>query len=260
MAKKGDNTLQAAEEYGRQGLFDAAAQAYHEAAAHYKDIQDFTRQAEAFTLLGEMFKNSLSDYERALESFQQSLRVRQIYGLKRLSNEYYNVAEQQNYLGRLEEAKDNLERARHAAKREGDHQTLSKALILLGDILVEEGYLDEAENNLRICLEMVTEQGDDPLIANVQSSIGLLLGCRNRWEQAMNACQSALEHAERTTDPETTGKALLRFGQVLWMSGDHVAARKYLDRAQQIAVETHLRILQQTATDWLSRCGTETKR
>jgi tetratricopeptide (TPR) repeat protein len=257
MAKKGDKKFLAAEEYCRQGLYEAAAKAYHEAAADFKEDQDFAQQAEAFTSLGEMYEEMLSDYQRALESFQQSLRVRQIYGLKHLSNEYYHVAEQQNYLGQLQEAKDNLERARHAAKRERDHQTLGKALILLGDILVEEGYLDEAEENLRTCLEMVTEMGDDPLIATVQSSIGLLLSCRNKHDEAINACQSALEHAEKTTDLETTGRALLRFGQVLWMAGDHAAAQKHLDRAQQMAAETNSRILQQTATDWLSRCDAE---
>jgi len=257
MVKNGDKKFLAAEEYRRQGLYEAAAEAYHEAADDFKEDQDFTQQAEAFTSLGEMYQRMLSDYEHALESFQKSLRVRQIYGLKRLSHEYYHVAEQQNFLGQMEEAKDNLERARHAAKREGDYQALGKALILLGDILVEEGYLDEAEESLRTCLEMVTERNDDPLIAYVQSSIGLLLSCRNKHDEAINACQSALEHAEQTTDSETTGRTLLRFGQVLWMASDHAAARKYLDRAQQIAVETNSRILRQTATDWLSRCQAE---
>jgi len=259
MAKNGDKKFLTAEEFRRQGLYEAAAQAYHEAAAEFKEDQNFSQQAEAFTSLGQMYHGMLSDYERALQSFQQSLRVRQIYGLKNLSHEYYHVAEQQNYLGHLEEAKDNLERARHAAKREENHQVLGKALILLSDILVEEGYLDEAEENLRTCLEMVTERGDDVLIASVQSSIGLLLSCRNKPEEAINACRSALEHAQQSDAPETTGRVLLRFGQVLWMAGDHDQARKYLDQAQQTAARTNLRILQQTATDWLSRCRMEEK-
>jgi len=257
MAKDADRKFQAAEEYRRQGQYEAAAEAYHEAAAEFKEAQDFSQQAEAFTALGQMYHGMLSDYSLALQSFQQSLRIRQIYGLKNLSHEYYHVAEQQNYLGHLEEAKDNLERARHAAKREGDHQILGKALILLSDILVEEGYLDEAEENLRTCLEMVTERGDDLLIASVQSSIGLLLSCRNKPQEALNACRSALEHAQQADAPETTGRALLRFGQVLWMAGEHDQAREYLDQAQQMAARTNLRILQQTATDWLSRCRAE---
>jgi len=254
MAKEGDKKFLAAEEYRRQGLYEAAAESYHEAAAQFKEDQNFSQQADAFTSLGEMYQGMLADYQRALESFQQSLRVRQIYGLQNLSHEYYHVAEQQNYLGQLEEAKDNLERARHAAKRDGNYQVLGKTLILLSDILVEEGYLDEAEENLRTCLEMVTERGDDALIASVQSSIGLLLSCRNKPDEAVNACQSALEHAELADIPETTGRVLLRFGQVLWMAGDHDQARTYLDRAQQMATRSNLRILQQTATDWLSRC------
>jgi len=257
MAKDGDRKYLAAEEYRRQGQYEAAAEAYHEAADEFKEDQNFSQQAEAFTSLGQMYYGTLSDYQRALESFQQSLRVRQIYGLKNLSHEYYHVAEQQNYLGQLEEAKDNLERARHAAKREGDYQLLGKTLILLSDILVEEGYLDEAEENLRTCLEMVTERGDDVLIASVQSSIGLLLSCRNKPDEAVNACRSALEHARQVDAPETTGQALLRFGQVLWMAGDHDQARAYLDQAQQMAAQTNLRILQQTATDWLLRCRAE---
>ena len=259
MAKNGDRIFLTAEEYRRQGQYEAAAEAYHQAAAEFKEDQDFTQQAEVFTSLGRMYQEMLSDYQRALESFQQSLRVRQIYGLKQLSQEYFLVAEQQNYLGQLEEAKDNLERARHAARREGDDRTLGRALILLGDILVEEGYLDEAEENLRTCLEMVTERGDDALIANVQSSIGLLLSCRNKPDEAVNACRSALEHAEQAGDPETTGRAMLRFGQVLWMAGDREQARAYLDRARQAAAGTNLRILQQTAADWLLRCQAEEK-
>jgi tetratricopeptide (TPR) repeat protein len=254
MPKKGFKAIEAAEDYRSQGLLDDAAAAYREAASFFKEEQDFDGQADALTSLGKMYEQLLSDYHHALENYQQSLRIRQIYGLQQLSQEYFNVAEQQNYLGRMEEAKDNLERARHAAKREGDQRILGKSMILLGEILVEEGYLDEAEENLRTCLELVTGSGDDLLIARVQGSIGLLLVCRSKHDQAINACQSALAHAVKTGDPEIIASTHLRFGQTLWMAGDHGAAREHLQKAQDIAQQTKVRILRETASDWLDRC------
>jgi len=246
--------LEKAEGLLRQELYDVAAETYLEAAALFKEDQNFAQQADALTLLGEMYEKLLSDYQRALENYQQSLRVRQIYGLKHLSQEYFNVAGQQNYLGLLPEAKDNLERAKNSAKREGDQRAMIKALNLLGDILVEEGFLDEAEEHLRACLELVTEIGDDLLIANVQGSIAVLLACRNRSEEALNACQGALEHAEETADLEAVGRAHLRFGQILWLSGDHSRAQDHLQQALEMAHRSAAKILQETALDWLNRC------
>lgn len=256
MVKRGDKLLEKAEDLRRQGQYDVAAETYQEAAALFKDDQNFAQQADALTALGELYEKLLSDYQRALENYQQSLRVRQIYGLKHLSQEYFNVAGQQNYLGLLADAKDNLERAKNSAKREGDQRAMIKALNLLGDILVEEGFLDEAEEHLRTSLELVTEIGDDLLIANVQGSIAVLLACRNRSEEALNACQGALEHAEKAANAEAVGKACLRFGQILWLSGDQQGARDHLQQALEMAQRSSARILQETAQDWLNRCQT----
>jgi tetratricopeptide (TPR) repeat protein len=255
MASKGDKALQKAEECRNTGLFDLAAEAYHEAAALFRNDQSFGRQADALTSLGEMYEKLLSDYHKALEAYQQSLRLRQMYGLKQLSDEYYNVAGQQNYLGMIAEARDNLERAKHSAKREGSQRTLGKTLVLLGDILVEEGYLDEAEEHLRSALELVTDVSDDYMIAKVQASIGLLLACRNRYDEAQRACQNALEHARRISDEDAMGTAHLRLGQILWLSNDFSKAREHLQKALEMAQRANVKIMQETALDWLDRCS-----
>jgi tetratricopeptide (TPR) repeat protein len=255
MAKRGDKALQRAEEYRNTGHYDLAAEAYLEAATMFKDDQNFARQADILTSLGEMYERLLSDYQKALESYKQSLRLRQMYGLKQLSDEYYNVAEQQNYLGMLTEARDNLERGKHSAKREGNQRTLGKILNLLGDILVEEGYLDEAEEHLRTALELLTEVGDDYMIANIQASIGLLLACRNRHDEALRACQNALEHAEKISSEDAIGTAHLRLGQTLWLGGDFSRARQHLQKTLEMAQRSGVRILQATALDWLDRCS-----
>ncbi|MFC1682983.1 tetratricopeptide repeat protein [Candidatus Zixiibacteriota bacterium] len=255
MIKQGDRVLQRAEECRDTGLFDLAVEAYQEAAALFKEDQSFDRQADAFTSLGKMYEQLLSDYHKALEAHQQSLRLRQMYGLKQLSDEYYKVAEQQNHLGMIAEARDNLERAKHSAKREGRQRTLGKTLILLGDILVEEGYLDEAEEHLRTALELVTDAGDDYMISKVQASIGLLLACRNRYDEALKACENALEHARRISDEGAMGTAHLRLGQTLWLSSDFSKAKDHLQKALEMAQRANVKIMQQTALDWLERCS-----
>ena len=255
MAKKGERALQRAEECRRDGLYEVAAEAYQEAAIFFKEDQNFARQADALSSLGEMYDRQLSDYQKALESYQQSLRVRQMYGLKRLSDEYFNVAVQQNFLGKFSEAKDNLERGRHSAGREDNQRNLGKIMNLLGDILVEEGYLDEAEEHLRTSLELLTAVGDDYMISQVQSSIGLLLACRHKYDDALNACQNALALAEKIAAQGAIGTAQLRFGQAHWMKGSLSTARDHLQRALEAAQKANIKILQETALDWLDRCG-----
>jgi tetratricopeptide (TPR) repeat protein len=255
MAKKGEKALQRAEEYQRDGVYHMAIEAYEEAISSFKEDQNFSRQADALTSLGDMYDLLLSDYQKALETYQQSLRLRQMYGLRGLCQEYLNVAVQQNFLGKFSEAKDNLERGRHSAEREDNQKTLGRILNLLGDILIEEGYLDEAEEHLRVSLELLTELGDDRMISHVQSSIGLLLACHNRHNEAQKACQNALDMAEEISSAGAVGTAHLRFGQARWLSGDFSGAREHLQKALEAAQKTNIKILQETALDWLDRCG-----
>jgi len=255
MAKKGEKALQRAEDCQRDGDYQMAIEAYEQAIVFFKEDQNFARQADALTSLGELYDLFFSDYQKALRSYQQSLRLRQMYGLPGLCDEYLNVAVQQNFLGKFSEAKDNLERGRHSAEREGNQRTLGRILNLLGDILVEQGYLDEAEEHLRVSLELLTEVGDDRMISHVQASIGLLLACRNRHGDALKACQNALDLAEAISSDGAIGTAQLRFGQASWLKGDFSSAREHLQKALEAAQKTNIKILQETALDWLDRCG-----
>jgi len=257
MAKRGDRALQRAEEYRREGLGEMAVDSYREAIALYKEDRDVLRQANALSSLGKLYGQQLFDHRKALKSYHESLRLRQIYGLERLSEEYFNVAEQQNFLGILSEAKDNLMRGLHSAEREGNRQNIGKILNLLGDILLEEGNLNEAEERLRTSLEVLTAEGDELMISYVQSSIGLLLACRHKYEDALKACQNALDQAEKIAAQSAIGIAQLRFGQVHWMQGSFSTARDYFSKALEIAQRTKAKILRETALEWLDRCGLE---
>jgi tetratricopeptide (TPR) repeat protein len=255
MNKRGEKALQKAEECQKQGLPEIAAEAYQEAIGFFKEDQNFAQQADALTSLGQMYDRLLCDYQKALDTYQQSLRLRQIYGLKNLSEEYFNVALQQNFLGNVSEAKDNLERGRHSAEREGNQRALAKILNLLGDILVEEGYLRESERHLRTSLELFSAEGDEYMISHAQSSIGLLLACRQRYEEAIKACQTALSQAERIADDGAIGTAQLRFGQALWLKGNYSEAQEHLQKALEMAQKANVKILRETALEWVRRCG-----
>jgi len=257
LTRQGEKALQKAEQFRDDGLYDIAVEAYQEAIALFKEDQNFTRQADTFSALGKMYDRLLSDYQKALETYQQSLRLKQMYGLKNLSDEYLNVAVQQNFLGKLPEARDNLERGRHSAQKEDNQQALGKILNLLGDILVEEGYLDEAEEHLQASLEALRGVGDYYSISHVQASIGLLLACRSKYNEALKACQSALDQAEKIAADGAIGTAQLRFGQIHWMNGNFSEARDHLQEAVEIAQRTNIKILRETALDWLDRCEPE---
>jgi tetratricopeptide (TPR) repeat protein len=255
MAKKGDKVLQMAQEYQGAGLYDMAAQAYRDAIDLFKEDEDFARQADALTSMGKMYDRLLCDHPRALENFQKSLRLRQIYGLKHLSEEYLNVAAQQNILGQLAVARDNLERGKHAAERAGNQCALGRIFNLMGDILMEQGYLDEAEDHLQSSLELLTAVGDDSLTSYVQSSIGLLLACRNKSNDAFHALQSALDQAEKISSDSAISTAQLRYGQAYWLQGNYSEARDHLQKALEMAERINVKILRETALEWLDRCG-----
>ena len=94
-----------------------------------------------------------------------------------------------------------------------------------------------------------------PLSLAERRSIGLLLACHNRHDDAQKACQNALALAEEISSAGAIGTAHLRFGQVRWLSGDFSSAREHLQRALEAAQKTNIKILQETALDWLDRCG-----
>jgi len=257
MNKKGEKALQKAEDCQKQGLCEIAAEAYQEAVSSFKEDENFAQQADTLTSLGQMYDRLLCDHHKALEIFQQSLRLRQIYGLKNLCEEYFNVALQQNFLGQVSEAKDNLERGRHSAEREGNQLALGKILNLLGDILVEEGYLKESERYLRTSLELFTTEGDEYMISHAQSSLGLLLACRKRYDEAIKTCQTALGQAEKIAADGVIGTVRLRFGQALWLKGDYPEAQEHLQKALEVAQKSNIKILRETALDWIKRCEEE---
>ncbi len=255
MPKRGEKALQRAQEHQAEGLYDLAAEAYGEAVSLFREDQDFASLADTFTAMGKMHHRLLDNPHGALEYYQKSLRLRQIYGLKNLSEEYFNVATQQNLLGQLPEARDNLERAKHAAERTGNHRILGKILNLLGDILMDEGYLEEAEDHLRTSLELLDAMGDEHSTPQVQSSIGLLLACQHKSNDAFSALQKALDQAEKISSESAIGTVQLRFGQAHWLLGNYSQARDHLQKALEVAQKINVKILRETALEWLDRCG-----
>ncbi len=185
----------------------------------------------------------LSNYAMALESFKQSITLKEIVFSPddpKLGSSYINCGSIYNRLGRTEEASNLfLKGARLYEKREGaDHFNLGAAYNNLGLIYQQKADFQKALDYYHSALRLYEEQGEIFLdnIAKIYNNIGLIHLALEEYEEALEWFLSSLDAKIRINSTELSS-TFNNIGETYRKMGDYEKASNYFLNAIEHTIE-----------------------
>ncbi|RIK36636.1 MAG: hypothetical protein DCC55_26730, partial [Chloroflexi bacterium] len=136
--------------------------------------------------------------------------------------------------GRWNEALSSLSAAAAQARREGASEALATGLLNIGEVLLLQGRLDEAEATLQEALSIMPTRTYE---VDIHLGLGLLHQARGDLPAAQNEYQQALACALAIDRRDILAGIHFRLGEVFRLQGDDSAAFEHFALAAQ-AVET----------------------
>jgi len=140
--------------------------------------------------------------------------------------------------GRYSEAIHQAEQALNLARQASDLRGQSRALNILGMILVELNDLTVARGYYEQSLLLARKAGNTRIEAMVTNNLGNLAGALGEFSAARKYYQEALQLAREIGDRNGEGTCLTNLGWVVGTLGDYSAARSYCEQSLRIARET----------------------
>ena len=149
------------------------------------------------------FTRALGHYEAAALRFEQIGNLR--YAAAVENNRGYLLLS----LGRLDEAKVYLERARSLFGRLGDSVGCAQVNDTLAQLYLTSEKHDAASNAINLAVDALEGIGEDALLAEALTTQGLIMCRLGRRQEAKPVLERARRVAERCGDREGAGRALL---------------------------------------------------
>jgi DNA-binding NtrC family response regulator/tetratricopeptide (TPR) repeat protein len=137
-------------------------------------------------------------------------------------------------LARLEDAREESNRALALADEAGDLSLSALALNTLGRVLYRQGDLQEARDLYEQALALFRRLGDDANTAYVRNNLGLIQKNLCEWDAAIANLTAALELHRRIGRFPATGNTLANLGIVYQKSGDWERALDCYRQAEQV--------------------------
>lgn len=171
------------------------------------------------------FKAAIRAYEMAASSTAAKrspvLRGRALWGI--------GLAHRK--LGHYDAAKDNLLKAKNALESSEELPDMIRVLKNLGELLFEEGQVQEALRYLHRALRAMDRLGMDVARAATLTEIGRIHMSKGNLEDAEHFSQQALDAATKVGDPVEVAEAKLVLARVRILRKDAAAAIKLLKEA-----------------------------
>jgi tetratricopeptide (TPR) repeat protein len=153
-----------------------------------------------------------------------------------------------NIEGDFDTAQLNYTRSRAVFQQAGDTAGESQALHNLGMLHADLHNWDNADDAFRQCLELCEARGDRPLIASVLVNRSEVSCARERYDDAIAACDLAVAITEEIGAEVQRGEALRWKGYALARAGRAQAAEDASREAMRIARRTHVKLLEAEST------------
>lgn len=194
-------------------------------------------KAMAYILIG-VANYIQSDYLKALDSYQRSLKIYEETGDKKgmassLNNIgliYYNQA---NYLQSL----DYFQRSLKIDEEAGNKERTAKTLNNIGRIYQNQGDYPQSLDYYRRSLKIDEEAGDQEGIAASLNNIGTIYVIQGEYPQALDYFQRVLKIFEEKGDKKGIGYALGNIGAIYQNQSDYPRALNYYQHSLKIAEE-----------------------
>lgn len=152
------------------------------------------------------FHQDQLDYDQAVGAASDAMAAFERGGSSRVVNCLWKLADIMELIGDYRKALDYLELARNKAIQYRDTALLGDCYNLIGRTYNEQGRCQEALAPLNQAFALFSapppEQQSDYQLASVQLNLGNAYDHLGRYQEALDAYRSALNHAERHGDPD----------------------------------------------------------
>jgi len=215
--------------YSRIGDSDQAIALYEQALGISREVGNAVDEGGILSSLATVRLN-LDQYEEAQALYEQALQHHQDTGNRRAEGTAQgNLANLYIIKGDYSRAVDLLKVTVDIRREVGDLHGEGIDYGNLGDALFMLDQLDEAESAFRRAIS-ICDEAVPPAAGVFRGSLGLLLGRRGLFDEAMDAFGAGEAQVEPIADEQI--KFLCKKGQVQSQAGDRLGAQESLDRAR----------------------------
>jgi CHAT domain-containing protein/Tfp pilus assembly protein PilF len=234
--------LQAIHQYARDGyLFSQPDSAYYYAQLQYDYAKEKNLKkdmAEALNTQGLSFY-VMGDYERAIELYTQSLKLREEIGDKKgAAGSLSNIGILYYYMGNYPEAIDYHTRCLKLDEETKNRKGVAHSLNNLGSVYNAKGDYSIALDFLARCVSIYEELGDQNALMAPLNNIGVAHKSLGDYGKALQYYTRSLKIGEITGNMQGTANALSNIGTIYYNQGDNAKAMDYYMQCLKIDEET----------------------
>jgi tetratricopeptide (TPR) repeat protein len=152
---------------------------------------------------------------------------------------YNNLGVLYRALGRMQQAREYIERALRIYEKEGNRVDESWSLNHLGRVYSQIGNKEQARAYYEQALRICQEEGDQPGEATALNNLGWVCNALGQTEQEQKYYEQALSIFREIRDRGGEGSTLNNLGRVLNDLGQHAKAQEYYEQALRNFRETN---------------------
>ncbi len=177
----------------------------------------------------------LGEYQQAIDSFQQSLKIKQEIGDRNgEAKSLNNLGSAYNSLGEYQQAIDYLQQSLEITREIGDRNGEAKSLNNLGNAYYYLGKYQQAIDSFQQSLKIKQEIGDRNGEAKSLNNLGSAYYYLGKYQQAIDYLQQSLEITREIGDRYGEANSLIGLGNAYNSQGDYPQAIDYYQKSLKI--------------------------
>ncbi|QLE54982.1 CHAT domain-containing protein [Nostoc sp. TCL26-01] len=195
---------------------------FQQNAQKYRTLEILRSEADFLELLGGLEYARIGEYQKALEVYQQALKLRQIMSAKPEEVETLtDIGHILNSQGKKQEAINALNQALDIQRQLKTRPAQANTLLTLGDVYLSLGAYSESLNAYKqaLFLSQITGKRNDEI--DTLKQIGIIYKKLQQYPQALNYYQQALSISQKTGNCQREAFLLVN------ISRHHFAAENY---------------------------------
>jgi len=213
-----------------------------------KRIKNESMVAKAYIDIGNSYNELLSNYDMALEYYENALRIlqRDMTDLNQLARAYNNIGDVFMKKNEYEKAIEYFKKCLDISTKTGDIRFKAFGTANIGECLIRMGEGDKAKPYLDESLKMFEKSDNRYMISQMYHFYGVMAKQKSQWEEAARNFDIALKIQEEHNLPLALANTNLEYGLMLKAKGDNAKAKPFLETAlalyQQLGSSTFVEI------------------
>jgi tetratricopeptide (TPR) repeat protein len=243
IAFKRDNDLRRALDYVEEGLASFVEDGERQELKYYLEINKVSYMEKLYMV---------DDALRALENLWQS--INKITNIEIILNMYEIRARLLNWKGKHDQALQYGEKGLAIAADNEAHERAVELATVCGDILADDGQLDDGKRYYMMALEMDNLITKKYLLITTHTHLGKLYTITGQWEKAYSELQLATEIGRKYNDAHRYCLALKALGDYYLAREAHEESIEPYTKAMTIAEKHGYNNIRERILVYLSEC------